>query len=208
MTTDVETPKDIREGNQGLLGFGDEFFLVSITKIDNGAIEATFPGDDYPVDGMDVTLEFHDYEGVNRYPVKVLRGPRQPGEGVRLSTPDRLERVQYRSSFRVPTDLTVQIKESAHVRRYDGDLINVSAGGALVRTVAGFELNTTAVLTLNLPGEPNHSVQGQVVHVSVDANKPAGKPQNLYGLRFVTPEPSVTDSIQRYLSRRLREIYL
>lgn len=199
--------KDIRKHNRALLFCLGEYFMVNIESTDEDGFEVTFPGLDYPVSGLWVTLDFHDEEGVNSYSCKVVADPLERNGGLRLSKPSQLKRVVYRSSFRAPTDLTVQVKEQAHVRRYDAALINLSVGGALIRTRAAFEFESLIDLILNLPDEPNHTLTCEVAHISREAG---GGSRDLthYGLKFVQPEPSVVRSIENYVTRRMRELYL
>ena len=206
--TDIEgAQKDFRVGNTGLLSILNQRFLVTITEVDEDSFMTSFVGADYPLAGMWATLEFHDEEGANTYPVRVLAGPMELGGGVKWSRPQEMRRVQYRQRFRVSTDLTIQVKDQAHVRRYDAALINLSAGGALVRTKASLSFDAMVDVTLNLPEEPNHQVLARVVHINQLATGPnAG--ETLYGLSFHALSPPVQRSIQHYIQRRMAEMYL
>ncbi len=207
MTQLEEAASDIRKHNRALLFCLGEYFMVSIENTDEDGFGVTFPGLDYPVSGLWVTLDFHDEDGVNSYSCKVLTGPLERDGGLRLSNPTQLKRVVYRSSFRAPTDLTVQVKEQAHVRRYDAALVNLSAGGALIRTRVAFEFESVVDIILNLPDEPNHTLSCEVVHISREAGG-SGHDLTHYGLKFIRPDSAVTRSIENYVARRMRELYL
>jgi c-di-GMP-binding flagellar brake protein YcgR len=199
---------DIVEGNRCLLSFMGQHFMVDLVEVGEDSIRVTFPGRDYPVAGMPVDLEFHDKGGFNCYRSEVLEGPERTGTGIVLRRPTEPRRTQHRDTCRVPTDLTVQVKDHIHIRRYDADLVNLSAGGALIMTQAPFDFTTTVELALSLPGEPRHEMLCSVVHMNEAASGRTGDaPKNLFGLRFISPEPDVSRSITRYIWQRLRELY-
>ncbi|GMU92349.1 MAG: hypothetical protein AMXMBFR4_14070 [Candidatus Hydrogenedentota bacterium] len=201
-----ESQPGLQKGNRCLLHVVNQYFLVEITDIGIDAIHVTFPGRDYPVEGMSVILDFHDESGFNSYRATVLNGPAKTGGGLLLSKPVELRRTLHRSSCRVPTDLTVQVKSRFQARRYDAALIDLSGGGALIETEAPFDFSTPVEIILSLPGEPQHVLNGQVVHIgSVNRNSLHGK--RIIGVRFLGTTPEATHSLGRYVWRRLREIY-
>ena len=196
---------DIREGNLCLLSVMDQHFMVEILKVAKDFVDVSFPGVDYPVDGMAVDLEFHDKLGFNSYHAVVVQSPKNNAGRIRLTRPPGCVRAQHRDSCRVPTDLTVQVKDQAHVRRYDAALLNLSGGGALLRTEASFEFDASVELTVSLPGEPTHTFLGQVVHISRPRDLKSNR--TLYGIRFVSLDMPAAESATRYIWRRLRELY-
>jgi hypothetical protein len=210
MATGATTSEDLRlqVGQNFLLNVVDEHFLVRITEIADGAIRVSFPGKDYPVEGMRVYLEFHDEAGFDCYPTRVLEGPRPDRDSILLEWPVASRRIQHRTAVRIPTDLTVQVRDQVHVRKYDAAVLNLSAGGALIRSDAPFDFSTTVEVTLSLPGEPAYTAVGQVVHVARPAELDRHHPgEFLYGLRFISPDPSFERSIGRYVTQRLRQMY-
>jgi hypothetical protein len=136
----------------------------------------------------------------------VLAGPHTKDGGVLLSRPAELRRNLHRDSCRVPTDLTVQVKDQVHMRRYNAALKNISAGGTLIETEAPFDFSTTIEMTMSLPGESTCLVLCQVVNVVESPSKhaPGG---HLYCTRFVGIDPDVHALITRFVWRRLRELY-
>ena len=183
----------------------DAHFLVKILEVSPDTILVTFPGSDYPVEDMQVQLEFHDSNGYDRYRTRVLRGPRADEEGVILARPQESERMQHRDSCRIPTDLTVQIKDQIHVRKYDAALINLSAGGALIRTDADFAMDTTVEVRISLPGEAPCTLLGQVVHTTSLEQKDGLTA--LYGIRFVSVDPEIAQVLSRYVWKRIKEVH-
>lgn len=210
MTSVQDSPTTVAHFAQGgscLLNVMDEHFLVRILQVNGDHLEVTFPGRDYPVPGMRVYLEFHDEEGFDSYPSHVLRGPQENARYLVLEMPRSGRRTLHRTSCRIPTDLTVQVRDHAYVRRYDAALINLSSGGALIRTEAPFDFSTTVELSLSLPGEPSHSLLGQVVHLSLESADRSPGARRIYGVRFLSPASEVVISLNRYLSQRLKSLY-
>lgn len=204
-TSGVES-EDIRVGNACLLSVMNQLFLVEILNVEPTSIRVSFPGMDYPVEGMAAGLEFHDKSGINTYQTVVLEGPRSGKEGILLQYPHKKIRERHRDWCRVSTDLTVQVKDQIHFRRYDASLVNLSAGGALIRTNAPFDLDTTIEMFISLPGEPMHHVLGRVVHVNRCEDMPTEAPR-LFGIQFISPDRKIIESIIKYIWNRLREMY-
>ncbi|MCP4643824.1 MAG: PilZ domain-containing protein [bacterium] len=208
VATQEKGAKDITKGNRCLLTFMGQHFMVDVVDVAGDIVRVSFPGCDYPVEGMAVDLEFHDPSGFNSYRSVVVNGPNQAGDGIVLSRPEEARRTRHRDSCRVPTDLTVQVKDQAHIRRYDAALINLSGGGALINTTAPFEFNTAIEVTLSLPGEATLRLQGRVVHANNAAtNRITEDVKRTFGVRFFGMEPSMTESLTRYIWARLRDLY-
>lgn len=197
---------EMRAGSSCLLNVLGQYILVDLLEVGEDTIRVSFPAKDYPVVGMVVHLDFHDAEGFDSYEAEVLEGPARADSGLVLSRPTESRRTQHRDACRVPTDLTVQVKDQVHVRRYDASLLNLSAGGALIETDAPFDFSTTLELTLSLPGESLLRVLGQVVHISDEAKRkePGSR---LFGVRFVSLDPEARQTVSRYAWYRLRELY-
>lgn len=201
------TPRtELSKGSQCLLQVLGQHFLVDVLDVADETIRVSFPGHDYPVAGMQVSLEFHDAEGFNCYTSEVLTGPEAKTNSMVLRRPSAARRTHHRRSFRVPTDLTVQVKDQVHVRRYDAALLDLSSGGVLLDTVAPFDFSTTIEVTMSLPGETTHTVLGKIVHIGESPDNP-GSGSKLLGVRFLSLSPQVINSITRYIWMRLRELY-
>jgi PilZ domain len=198
---------DIREGNSCLLSVMNQYFMVDLVAVGEETIRVSFPGRDYPIEGMSVDLEFHDNNGFDSYRTQVVVGPDKSAGSIVLVRPTEPMRNQHRDSCRVPTDLTVQVKDQVHVRRYDASLINLSAGGALLGTDAPFDFSTTVEISLSLPGEATHSVLGHVMHIAEGTPEAQGLGGKLVGARFVGLDPAASRSLNRFIWQRLRDLY-
>ncbi len=204
--SDQRLRMEMRAGSTCLLNVIGQYFLVDLLEVGENSIRVSFPGRDYPVPGMTVSLDFHDADGFDSFEAEVIEGPAKNDSGLLLTKPNESRRTQHRDACRVPTDLTVQVKDQVHVRRYDASLLNLSAGGALIESDAPFDFSTTLELTLSLPGEPLLRILGQVVHIS-DETQSSSPGSRLFGVRFVSLDPDVRHAISRYAWYRLREIY-
>lgn len=197
---------ELQRGRECFLNVTGRHFHVTILEVGADTVRVSFSGKDYPIEGMEAILEFHDDSGFTAYSTRVIEGPGQKGEGLRLKCLADGKRNVHRDCFRAPTDLTVQVKEQVHVRKFDAALVNLSAGGALLQTEAEFDFSTVVEITMSLPGEPSCVVLGQVVHVA-EAPKRYNAPSHFYGIRFLNLEPEVQDGINRYIWNRLRELF-
>lgn len=196
----------VQPGAKCLLSVLDRHFMVEILGVEHDTLRVSFPGVDYPVDGMKVDLEFHDNTGFFCYHSNVLQGPQKRGDGIVLTMPEKCTRNEHRESCRVSTDLIVQVRDQVHLRKYNAHLRNLSAGGARIESEAAFELDTTIEMYLSLPGEPVATILGRVIHVGELANV-CGHSMWLYGVRFLGLEADQQNAIVHYIWKRLRELY-
>jgi len=198
--------RNLQKGESCLLKVMDEYYLVHILETTKTTLRVSFPGRDYPVAGMTVTLEFHDEKGFDYYEAEVLEGPSADHEWIVLTKPPSGRRSRHRDWCRVPTDLTVQVKDWAHPRRYDASVKDLSAGGLLIESSAPFDLDTTVEVTLSLPNQPTHTALARVVHI-LQPPAPTGNSSRLFGLQFINLEPVVGHAIALYVWSRLEELY-
>lgn len=185
----------IKVGATCLLNATNRHFLVRILEVTDEAIRATFPVKDYLVSGMVIDLEFHREDGYFQCYTQVVKAPTDKGEGVLLDRPGESRWNAHRDSNRVETDLTVHVRDVAHPRCYDAHLVNISAGGALICTRAPLAIPAQVEMALSLPGEPQHTVIGRVVHMSCDEAE-----TRCFGIRFVDLAENAYDSILRFVT--------
>ena len=127
--------------------------------------------------------------------------------GIVVRRPVEKKRSLHRESARVPTDLTVRVREQVHVRRYDAALVNLSGGGCMLQMMeAVFDFSTLLEISLSLPGEPLYTILGQVAHSS-EAPGNGGHRLHLYGVRFVELDPAAAKAINEYIWQKLRVLY-
>lgn len=202
----TDGPAEIAVGVNCLLTVTDRRFVVEIVEVRDDTIRITFPGIDYPIQGMLVDIEFHDHTGFSYYQTKVVQGPHKEGDGVILERPTDASRSQHRDSCRVPTDLVGQWKLERGGESYEARISNVSTGGAMIQSPGCFEVGMTLELALALPGEPDHILSAQILHAG-GPKVEAGEEIYTYGTRFTGYEPGAGRSVTRFIWGRLKELY-
>ena len=75
---------ELSEGNLCLLSVMRQYFMVEIVEVGEQSLKLSFPGRDYPVEGMPVDLQFHDKTGFYSYPSVVMRGPDSADSGIEV----------------------------------------------------------------------------------------------------------------------------
>lgn len=193
------------EGNRGLLVLMGHRFLITITGVEMGGVRVSFPVQDFPMEGMYVTLEFHDELGYSTYETEVLKSPEGPGDGLLLSLPPESNRTHHRSTWRVSADFNVEMKSHVHPRRVEAPVINISSGGMLVRTNMNLNMDDNVDLAFSLPGDSHKSALAKVVHIHLPEHSQVE--HTLIGLQFVSPEQVFTKSLTHYIWRRLRQLH-
>jgi len=199
--------KLLSQGSQCYLRVLDRRFFCEIMEVGEQSIRVTFPGMDYPVEGTPVDLEFHVSDGYTCYHTQVVSGPAASGGGLVLErAPGGLKFYRHRDSWRVPTDFLVQLKFDGEPRRHNLPLLNISAGGIMVRTDLPLEFGSSVLLTLELPGEPAVSTRGRVVHIQEAPGGLSGRAR-LVGIKFQNVEANARRAVTRYVWKRIRELF-
>lgn len=200
-----ETP-DLERGRECLVNLMGQHFLSRILDVSEDRITMSFPGVDYPASGMHLELQFHDEEGFNCYRSQVEAGPLEHPGKILIRRPTDMDRMQHRHTCRVSTDLTVQVKEEDHVRKYDAALTNLSGGGALLETDAPLDFNSNIEITLSIPRDKTRIIHGHVMHVE-RPQPPQNDGRLTVGVRFVKLDSETSKAITEYVWQRLHEIY-
>ncbi|HNV21298.1 MAG TPA: PilZ domain-containing protein [Candidatus Hydrogenedentes bacterium] len=197
---------DLSTGKECLINLMGQYFLSRILDVSDDRLTVTFPGADYPAPGMRLELQFHDDEGFNAYVSHVVVGPQHHAGRVVIERPTAMERVLHRQNCRVSTDLTVQVKEQNHIRKYDAALLNLSGGGALLETDAPFDFNSSIEMAISIPCDRMRTIRGHVTHVD-RSRAPRNSGRAIVGVRFGKMEAATTQAITDYVWQRLREMY-
>ncbi len=178
--------------------------MVEILTLSEETFQITFPVKDYLVVGMKANLEFHEAEGYLECPVEVLQDPASKYNRVLLSRSADSFWNAHRSSNRVNTDLTVQVRDQQHPRRYDASLVNLSSGGVLIQTSAPLDVPARVELCLSLPGESQQMVEGRILHVNtLDDNGESGI--CFFGVKFTKLPEETYNAIAGYIAQLLSE---
>lgn len=186
-------------------------FLSEIRGVAEDTIWVSFPGVDYPIEGMGVELEFHDLDGLVRYHTRVAIGPKEPGDGIVLQRAEAATRLKHRRSWRVPVDLPAQIPAGDDGPVQQARLLDLSGEGALLEAAAGLEIGSAITLSFTLPEQPSHAFNARIIH-SGEAEQPG---QCHYGLLFTEVSHEARESLTWFLwgeikrthRAELRELY-
>lgn len=197
-------------GNRALLTFMQQRFLVSLLQVSDEVVRVSFPVSDFPVEGMFVNLEFHDATGYTTFETEVLEKPQIAGDGLLLRRPILSARMHHRMSWRVPADFHADLRHHVHPRHVDAPVINVSAGGVLVRTDAPFEAGDNVDVTLKLIDGKQQTFVGRVIHTR-PADDLGGRPGRghaaFVGIGFVEMAPELQQVLSAYIWRRVRDLH-
>ncbi len=193
----------ITEGARALLLVLDQRCLVSVLKVREDSILLTSPTRQFPIEGMQITLEFHDDIGYTSYVAEVLREPRDIGDGLLVSLPKNVRINRHREFWRVPVNLKATMKSHVHPKRVSGEVNNLSAGGILVNTANRFEDDEVLDIIIDLPGMENEVMVGKVIHSAPGRLKNA---QFQVGISFISPDPVLLGFITKYIRNRIWEM--
>lgn len=202
-TLKVDPDLNFVVGNRAMLVLMGQRYLVTIQSVNADSINLSFPAQDFPIDGMHVEIEFHNADGFVRYETEVLQGPQGPGDGVVLKRPDAVQQLRHRTRWRVRADFEVKVKDHVHPRVHQAPVLNISAGGMLIRTVADLKMGDGVDLAFEAPGGGPVRTVGEVVHVELLED--SGAHSRLVGIRFVSLDALDQQMLTHYVWRRLRE---
>jgi hypothetical protein len=202
----THVPPVLQAGRTCFLNMIGQYFLAEILHVQGSTVIVSFPGKDYPVEGLNASLEFHDREGFDSYPMEVVKGPDSLESGISLRMLGAMRRSVHREACRVPLELPVKVSEQSVEYECDAVLVNLSASGALMQTDTPFDLNAGIKVLMQLPGEGTQTLGGQVVHI---ANAPPWRkyPPYVVGVRFTGVGPETEGILARFIWIRLQELF-
>ena len=193
----------IPDGAHCLLRVMGQQFWIRVTESGDDAMRVSFPGLDYPLEGMQIELELHEEGGYRVFNTHMIGRGETLEEGIVLAPPQERQQRTHRSAIRVDTQLPVIVKDQVSLKKHEGTLINLSQGGALFTTEAPFDFDSTIEMTLTLPGEPAYTFMGQVRHV----DSARGATHRQIGIRFISPESVAMTAVEQYIVTQLRALY-
>ena len=198
----MQNEEQLRAGETFLLRAGKEYFLSTIESVTGESLEVSVPAKDFPTPGMKVSMDFHDDDGCTVYKTEVMRGPTDQRRSVRLKRPILPRRITHRQYTRVETALPIRFREIGTVTYHQGTVVNLSAGGVLLKTTASHEFQKTLEMELGLPGNAPLNMLGQIVHKAEQLNGPDGR-ISLYGCKFIRLDRRERKAITQYVREQL-----
>ncbi len=198
----MQNEEQLRVGETFLLRAGKEYFLSTIESVTSESLEVSVPAKDFPTPGMKVSMDFHDDDGCTVYKTEVMRGPAEQRHSVRLKRPISPRRVTHRQYTRVETALSIRFREMGTVTYHQGTVVNLSAGGVLLKTTASHEFQKTLEMELGLTGSAPLNMLGQIVHKAEQLSGPDGR-MSLYGCKFIRLDRQERKAITQYVREQL-----
>lgn len=199
------TSKDVRisSGTRGKLNVMGKRFGVEVLDIGDHGIRVSFPFADWPAEGLPIELDLPSDHGFDRYRATVGYEPETAYiAGLVLRDPVRCEPdVVQRGHCRVPTDLTVQVKESPHPRQFDALVMNLSVGGALLRSELSVAPGHDLAIDVSLPRRSVEPIPARVVHALPEQDSSG---ECLFGVQFQDQDPDTVSAISEYIDHRLQ----
>ena len=192
----------LKKGNEAYLRLMGRRFLVEVLAVANDTISISFPGGNYPIEGLGVTLEFHEPNGVVSYHTQVIAGPRGEGEGMVLQRAVSVTRMQHRRAWRVPVNVKMSLRKRGQRLPRKVLVIDISAEGVLIETNAPLAFEDLTDLRLTLPKLPVHVVAARVVRL--EPADPARKQGPRFALLFVDVAPETRRLLTYYVWSQLR----
>ncbi len=204
-TSTADPARCILAGSRGKLNVMGKRFGVEVLDVGDHGIRVSFPFADWPTEGMPVELDLPSDQGFVRYRATVAYEPETAYvAGLVLRDPTTCEpEVAQRGHCRVPTDLTFQVKESLHPRKFDAFVINLSVGGALLRSELAAEPGRALDIELSLPFHCVESIPALVVYAAPEGESADGQ---LLGVQFQQNRPETATAITEYIDHRLQAI--
>jgi hypothetical protein len=205
-TSTIDPALAILVGCRGKLNVIGKRLGVEVLDVNDHGIRVSFPFSDWPPEGIPVELDIPSHQGYDRYRATVVHEPETAyAAGLFLSEPTRCEpEVAQRGHCRVPTDLTVQVREAPHPRRFDAFVLNLSTGGALLQSELAAAPGHAVAIDLSLPCHGVESIAARVVYA---ASEGKSLDRHLLGIRFENPSLEITTAISEYIDHRLQAIY-
>jgi c-di-GMP-binding flagellar brake protein YcgR len=195
-TSPAGESQGIQPGARGLLLAGGARTLVAVLSLRDDCARISYPTRDFPVEGMEATLEFHDAHGYAAYACTVEETPRAVGDGLLLRLlPGGPARVVHRAAWRVPLETPATLKSHVHPRRVQAKVLNISATGMLVAVNIEYAAGENIDFALDLPGSEPVDGVARVVHITPESGGETAQ----YGLEFVGMDPVYAEAISRHV---------
>ncbi len=199
------TSKEVRisSGSRGKLNVMGKRVGVEVLDVGDHGIRVSYPFADWPAEGISVELDLPSDQGIDRYRATVGYEPETAYiAGLVLREPVRCEPdVVQRDHCRVPTDLTFHVKESPHPRQFDALVMNLSVGGALLRSELAVTPGHELAIDVSLPSRGVESIPARVVHAVSEQDRGG---ERLFGVQFQNQDPETVSAISEYIDHRLQ----
>ncbi|MBX7258786.1 MAG: PilZ domain-containing protein [Candidatus Hydrogenedentes bacterium] len=193
----------IKRGNCCHLRVGGKRIPAEVVDVREQLIRLRCPEDGVPTRGSGLTIEFAENGAVAGYFAQVLTAaPGQAREVVLLRSPG-LDRIDLRSFLRVPSSFTATVEGVQTGGPAEAQILNISSGGALLRTPARVQVGEPVRVTLTAVEQRPIHISGSVVHIGDE------QPQTEHsiGVRFLGVDTDGRHAISWYVWKRIEQIF-
>ena len=188
-------------GRECTLAFGGKRYTTRILGVARHTVWITFPRVNYSLVGTPVDLELGAGRGGPCFHMQVVLESEEPDGGAVLQRTGML-RAQQRMSWRVPVSFMSKVWQGQSKDTHPVHVLDLSIGGALIKTRANLHLGSMAYIIIALPDERPATISCQIIR---GAPQPDGT--RLYGVMFRNVSPQSNRSLTTYLWKALRERY-
>lgn len=161
------------------------------------------PPEGIPADGTGLVLEFQDGRSISGYYARVLTASPDTLSEMVLLRSSSLHRDELRTSLRVPSQIPVRVDFEGPKETIEGNLVNISAGGAYVESMHSPNFDGDPRVLLYMADEPALHVTGCVVHTEGEHERNLHR----FGVRFTDVRAEDTRAITWYVWSRVRAIF-
>lgn len=196
-----EDPNNKNSYRSRVEGMGDEGIYLAI-PIENGSLISIHPGEVIRVN-YQVKRDVNQVQ-IFSFIASVKSRQREPLPLMLIGYPETVTRIQRRNYLRVPVKLKVKLyQEMAPENQWDGETVDLSGGGCLIRTKIPSEVGDEVRVSFAIPKGPNYDIGSTVVRV--EAKDEVGKPCYMVAVRFDNITERERDQIIRFLFEKQRE---
>ncbi|MFA6244269.1 MAG: PilZ domain-containing protein [Candidatus Hydrogenedentales bacterium] len=193
----------IKRGNCCHLRIGAKRFPAEVIDVREQLIRLRCPENGVPTRGSGLTLEFPENGAVAGYFAQVLTAaPGETREVVLLRSPG-LDRIDLRSFLRVPSSFTATVESAQSGGPCEAQILNISSGGALLRTPAAVLVGEPVRVTLTAVEQRPIRISGSVVHIGEEPPQT----EHSIGVRFLGVDTDGHHAISWYVWKRIEQIF-
>ena len=177
--------------------------LVEILGIARQNIWVSYPSADVLCVGTGLDLTIPTDAGGMAFHARVAVVPSEPAKGIMIERCETAEHRTERRDWRVPTDLSVEVRSPKATEGKAARMLDLTDAGALLTTAARFSAGDMVEMRFQLPDNAPHRVLAQVVY----SNKTGAKDCNKFGLRFIQMNRAARSTITWFLYERIQDLY-
>lgn len=199
------TARNLAKGRRGQLAWAGRHWPIEVLAVADDTVGVAFPSVEPLGLGALVNLEFQMNGWGALYFMHVVVPPQAPGDGMILRRAASVTYVERRRTWRVPIHAPLVFVKKDVGEPLEGQMIDLSAEGALIETTAPLEIADIIDLRVQTEGTPGALVSGRVVRIVYDEFDEAAPPR--YGIWFTEMATEARSILTQFLWARIRVLY-